>query len=293
MTTAARVSVLPARTRLPRAVRAARVVHPFPTLLNVAATAALSFAAADGAPAMGVLARMLAVMLSAQCAIGVANDVFDRELDARTKTWKPLVSGLLTPRQATALAAAFAVAAMAIAVTLGAASFGLAALGMGCGLAYDAWLKRTALSALPYAVAIPTLPLWVYVSLGRAEPVLWWLLPLGALIGVTLHLANTLPDIESDAAHGVRGLAHRLGVVRSMQVSWASLATALLLAAALAPFLDADMRWYAGSVSTGAGFLAGAVRAYVVRGETALRLNFAAISIGAAVTAAGWLAAVT
>ena len=40
-----------------RLVRALRVIHPFPTLLNVAATAALAFVAADGAPDARTLAR--------------------------------------------------------------------------------------------------------------------------------------------------------------------------------------------------------------------------------------------
>ena len=53
-------------------------------------------------------------------------------------------------------------------------------------------------------------------------PVLWWLLPLGSLIGIALHLANTLPDIDGDAAHGVEGLAHRLGRRRSTCIAWAS-----------------------------------------------------------------------
>jgi len=293
MTTALQPRSASAASPLPAAVRAARIVHPFPTLLNAAATAGLAFVASDGSPDTGIVVRMVVVMLLVQCAIGVTNDVFDRELDARTKPWKPIAAGLVTPRAAVVLALAFLVASLALAVTLGPAGFGLAALGAACGMAYDMKFKRTVFSAVPYAVAIPTLPLWVYVSLDRAEPVLWWLLPLGALIGVTLHLANTLPDIEADAANGVRGLAHRLGVTRSMQVSWLMFAAALGLAAALGPFLEADMRWYAGSLATGAACLLAAVRAYAVRGEAALRLNFAATSIGTAVTAVGWLAAVT
>jgi hypothetical protein len=38
----------------PRLLRALRIVHPFPTLLNVAATAALAFVAARGAPMEGL-----------------------------------------------------------------------------------------------------------------------------------------------------------------------------------------------------------------------------------------------
>ncbi len=283
----------PPPSRVPAWLRAARIVHPFPSLLNVAATAGLAFAAADGSPSTSMLIRLMLVMLFTQCAIGVTNDLFDRELDAATKPYKPLVAGTISVRTAVALAVSFAAAGMTIALTLGVASFGLAALGTVCGLAYDARLKRTLLSALPFTIAIPTLPIWVYVTLDAWEPVLWWLLPLGALLGLSIHLANTLPDIESDAAHGVLGLAHRLGVQRSMFVSWGAFAAALAIALGLMFVLDSNIGLYVGSVSLGAACLVGTMRAYVVRGEPALRLNFAAISIGAAVTAAGWLAAVT
>ncbi len=192
-------------SRLPAVVRAARVVHPFPTLLNVVATAGLACVAARGAPDAPTLARMLVVMLCAQCAIGVTNDYFDRDLDAATKPWKPVAAGLVSARAAVALALAFIAAAVALAATLGAGGFALAMAGMACGLAYDVRLKRTFLSAVPYMIAIPVLPLWVWLTLGSWQPVLWWLLPLGALIGLALHLANTLPDLASDAAHGVVG----------------------------------------------------------------------------------------
>ena len=51
-----------------------------------------------------LLARMLLVMLCAQSAIGVTNDIFDRELDAAAKPWKPLAVGLVSRRAARSLA---------------------------------------------------------------------------------------------------------------------------------------------------------------------------------------------
>jgi 4-hydroxybenzoate polyprenyltransferase len=288
----------PAATSPPPARRLAswhaiRIIHPFPTLLNVAATAGLAFTAADGSPEGSVLWRMLLVMFFAQCAIGVANDLFDRELDAATKPHKPLVAGTISTPAARALAIAFVASSLSIAVTLGPASLGLAALGMGCGLAYDARLKRTLLSPLPFLVAIPTLPLWVYVTLDAWEPVLWWLLPLGGLIGLAIHLANTLPDIESDAEAGIRGFAHALGVRDSMFVSWASFAAALALALVLGFFLDAKAGVYAATLVIGGLCLVATIAAFAVRRRPALQFNFGAVSIGAAVTAAGWLVAVT
>jgi 4-hydroxybenzoate polyprenyltransferase len=259
----------------------------------MAATVGLAFAAADGSPDARTTAAMALAMFFAQSCIGVTNDVFDRRLDAETKPWKPLVSGLVAPSSAAILAGACLAAALVLGATIGPASMGLLALGTACGLAYDVRLKRTLLSAVPFMIAIPTLPAWVYVSFDRWQSGLWWLLPLGALIGLSVHLANTLPDIDSDTAHGVDGFAHRLGVRRSMYLSWIAFAAALALSLALWPLLDYDARWYAVVLAVGGGCLVGTIRAYVARGEPALRLNFAAMSIAAAATAAGWLAAVT
>ncbi len=277
-----------------RWLRAARVIHPFPTLLNVAATAGLAFVAVRGVPEASVLTRMLLLMLFAQSAIGIVNDVCDRELDAATKPWKPIAAGIVSSEVALAAAAALIAAVITIGVTLGAASLALALLGLACGLAYDLRLKRTVFSAVPYVIAIPTLPLWVWATVGEWRDALWWLMPIGALIGLALHLQNTMPDLDDDRAHGVEGLAHRLGPVRSIVVAWISFGIALTASAALAPALDYDLRPYLAAVSIGGACLAVSVGAYAVRrDEAALQLGFGLLAIGAAVLATGWLAAVT
>jgi 4-hydroxybenzoate polyprenyltransferase len=237
---------------------------------------------------------MMIVMFCAQSAIGITNDLFDRDLDARAKPWKPLVSGLLSPSTATLLDAALIAVTMIIAATLGVASFALAMLGLACGLAYDAWFKRSPLSALPFMVAIPTLPLWVWATLDEWHGVLWWVIPLGALVGLSLHLANTLPDIDDDAAYGVRGLAHRLGARGSAAIGWSSFAAALLLSLVLAFVLDYDLRVYAPAAIAGAALLVGSIIFYAARRDAfALQAGFGAIGIASAVVAVGWLAAVT
>jgi 4-hydroxybenzoate polyprenyltransferase len=84
-------------------------------------------------------------------------------------------------------------------------------LGVASGWAYNLGLKRTAWSAVPYALAFGTLP--AVVTLALPDPVL----PAastqaaGALLGVGAHLLNVLPDLADDEATGVRGLPHRLG----------------------------------------------------------------------------------
>jgi 4-hydroxybenzoate polyprenyltransferase len=284
----------PRPSKIAALVRAARVVHPFPTLLNVAATAGLSCVAVRGAPDVPTLARMLLVMLCAQCAIGVTNDYFDRDLDAATKPWKPVAAGLVSAPAAVALALAFLAAAVALAATLGAGGFTLAMVGMACGLAYDVRLKRTFFSAVPYMIAIPVLPLWVWLTLGSWQPVLWWLLPLGALIGLALHLANTLPDLAGDAAHGVMGLAHRLGRRRSTLLTWAAFASALALSGVPAALVRYDLRFYLPGLVAGCAALGANLALYAVRrDQVALRSGFGALSLASAVLAVGWLAAVT
>jgi 4-hydroxybenzoate polyprenyltransferase len=272
---------------------ALRIIHPFPTLLNVAATGGLALVAASGAPDPSVLARMLLVMLCAQSAIGITNDYCDRSLDARTKPWKPIVAGYVQPSMAMAAALALIAATAALAVTLGAGGFALAMLGLACGFAYDVWLKRSIFSAVPYMVAIPTLPLWVWVAAGEWRGELLWLIPLGALIGLALHLANTLPDIEGDAAAGVSGMAHRLGARGSMFAGWAAFGLALAWSVALAPVVGYDLRVYVPAAALGAACLVGSIGLYAMRRDGfALQLGFGALGIGSAVLAVAWLAAI-
>jgi 4-hydroxybenzoate polyprenyltransferase len=276
-----------------RLFRTARIIHPFPTLLNVAATAALAFVAARGAPDAGVVARMLALMFCAQSAIGIVNDYCDRDLDAATKSWKPVAAGLISPAAALMLAAILIFITTGIGVSLGPASVGLALLGLASGLIYDAKLKRSLLSPLPYMVGITTLPLWVWVTVGEWDDALWWLLPLGALIGFSLHLANTVPDIDGDAAQGVRGLAHRLGAQRSMHAGWASFGGALALSALLIPLLDYDLRVYVPAIAAGGLCLVASMLLYFRRRDAwSLQFGFGALGVGAAILATGWLAAI-
>src|SRR2546423_12405889 len=89
----------------------------------------------------------------------------------------------------------------------------LAYLALGQG--YNLGLKATPFSGIVFALAIPLIPLYAFAGVGRTLPVLVWLVPLGVLLGVTLNLANSLPDIEEDAATGTQTLAVVLGVKRS------------------------------------------------------------------------------
>lgn len=276
-----------------RALRATRVIHPFPVALNVGATLGLAVIARDGTAGASELARLASAMFCAQAAIGASNDYCDRELDARTKPYKPIVRGYLEPRTALAIAAASALLAGALTATFGLLSFSIAAMGLGAGAAYNVRLKRSVLSALPFMIALPALAFWVWVSLDRFSADLWWLIPFAPLAGLAVHLSNTLPDIESDRAAGVRGLAHTIGPAASRRVAWGSFASALLLALFLGLFLDYDWRFFAPGAIAALLLLATSIAAHrLYPGEAALQIGFGLISVATAFLAAAWLAAI-
>ncbi len=274
-----------------RSLVAVRVIHPFPTLANVVATALFALVAARGLPDGGRLARLLLVMFCVQSAIGAANDAMDVELDRATKPYKPIVAGALSRRAAWLVAGAAAALACLVALTLGPGGWALAMAGLACGLAYDLGLKRTAWSVATYIVALPLLPLWVWTALGRFSPALLWAYPLGALLGVALYLGNTAPDVAADARAGVHGAAHRLGERGAVLGSRLALALAVVAGLALAPLAG----YRTGLVAAGAGAallaLAGAVSVSRRGDAPGLRRAWALLIAGSLAFGVAWLAA--
>jgi 4-hydroxybenzoate polyprenyltransferase len=269
----------------------ARIIHPFPTLLNVVAVVALALIASGGRAEPGLVLRMALTMFFIQCAIGATNDYFDRALDARSKPSKPLAAGVMAPRTVLLVAAVCVAAAALLAASLGAASWLVAMLGLGLGLSYNVHFKRTAWSAVPYLLAIPLVPVWVWLTLGAESQGVLWLLPLGVLAGLGLHLMNALTDFEGDTRDGVPGLAQRLGYGRALAVAWGSMGAALLLAATLAPLVVRMPERAA--VGGGCGLvllIAGVIIYRAQPGERALRLNFGLFAVATIVAGAAWLA---
>jgi 1,4-dihydroxy-2-naphthoate octaprenyltransferase len=71
-----------------------------------------------------------------------------------------------------------------------------------------------------------------------------WFIPIGAILGVALNLANSLPDIEEDAAGNARTLAVTLGAKGSFLACPLLIALAGLLIGALTifQFVPAQLR---------------------------------------------------
>lgn len=205
----------------------AQLLHPWPSLAT--ALAALIFALVFGVrPTDLRLAAIFITVLMTQLSISALNDWADRDRDAAAHRPRPVATGRIAPSVALGLAIVFA-----IGVVPGALAFGFTAaivllVGLAAGWAYDLWLKPTPLSFVPFAIAFPLLPIWVGLIAGRSLGSFAWLAAGGAFLAVAIHLADSLPDIRSDSAAGLRTLSVVLDVDRSMGAIVAGMMIGLL-----------------------------------------------------------------
>jgi 4-hydroxybenzoate polyprenyltransferase len=206
--------------------------HPGPAVAVTVVAGLLALAA--GAPA-GRAALVAAAVLAGQASIGWSNDWLDADRDrAVARADKPVVQGAVAPALLRTLAAGSAAAAVVLSLLLGLAPGLLLLVLVASGWAYNAGLKRTAVSVLPYVTGFGALPAGVVAAAPGAPLAPWWLLAAGAALGAAAHLANVAPDLEDDLATGVRGLPHRLGA-RGAAVAGAALLGGASLVLVLGP----------------------------------------------------------
>ena len=174
-------------------------------------------------------ALVVAAVLAGQLSIGWSNDLVDLPRDlAAGRTDKPMATGEVSVRGVRAACAAAVVVCVLLSMALGTAA-GLVHLGcVASAWAYNLGLKATAWSWAPYALSFGGLTAVVSLADGELPP--WWWPLAAALLGVGAHLLNVLPDLDDDAATGVRGLPHRLGRARIAPVAAVVLVTASLVA---------------------------------------------------------------
>lgn len=171
-----------------------------------------------GIPGAGVLARGLTVIAASQVAVGALNDFIDRADDAVAQPEKPIPSGLASARVALEMVAIGVVLCCGFALSFGLGSLAIAAVGLGSGLAYDLRLKRTLFSPVPYMVSFLSLLSWIWLVAGVLTWKIVFVYPFGVFLLLAAHLANALPDVDTDAALRQRGLAVVLGPRRALTV---------------------------------------------------------------------------
>lgn len=201
--------------------------HPGPTVtVTVLATVV---AAAVGHPVWLVVLVALAVVVG-QLSIGLANDWIDADRDrAVGRTDKPVAQGRIAVGTVRRAALVTAAAAVVLSVPLGPVAAIAHVVLVGAGWAYDAGLKRTVWSVVPFIVAFGLLPVVAVSAGGSGSWPAWWAVATGAVFGVAIHCTNVLPDLLDDAATGVRGFPHRLGLRGAGVLAFGALVVAAAL----------------------------------------------------------------
>lgn len=200
-----------------------KATHPFPLLAVVILTGLIGLTSAGDETDGERLILVITAMFFSQLAIGWSNDYLDRHTDALYQPSKPLAAGLVDARWLPVLASMACLAALGAGLLLGALPLLLLVIGTAAGLAYNLGIKDTSLSWLPYVVAFAVLPPFVWTALDGFRSEFAWLYVVATPLTVAVHLANSLPDAETDRASG------RTGVVASVSPAF----TFALLAAAL------------------------------------------------------------
>lgn len=274
------------------------VTHPLASALYAVAAGLFGTvaAAASGRPLdPWRLARLTLAVFCIHAAIAGVNDYCNRYLDAAWHRAGPIVRGLIQPWEAFLPPIAVTALMLILAASLGMLPLLLACAILVLGLLSVLYFKGSPVSAALYALYYPLIPLLAWSAFGRWQPFLPWLLPLGAIQGVALHIAVTLPNLEGEAAMGLRALPHQLGSSRGRVVAWgtAPLLLCVVWALSLTYAVPAREPWLA--VATVAALLSVALAAafYAVRPTSGLlRIGFVIQAMGIIIAAACWLAAI-
>lgn len=183
--------------------------HPGPTLVVTAL--ALALGVATGLEAWRLVLLTLSVF-AGQLSVGISNDVLDLARDrAVGRTDKPLARGDIGVGTAWAAALGLLVGALVLSAPLGWRMLAAHAVTLGSAWAYNAGLKATPWSIVPFLVSFGIFPSLATLSAVPPAFAVGWAWIAGAALGAAVHLTNVLPDLDDDARTGVRGLPHRLG----------------------------------------------------------------------------------
>ena len=203
-----------------------RATHPLPAL----AVTVLVTAVASSRGARGWTLALVALSTGAgQASVGWSNDYLDRERDrASGRGDKPIVAGDVEARTAAVGALVAFPLGVGLSLPLGLAEAAVMLVAVGSAWLYNAALKSTTASFVPYAVSFGLAPVYVWLATSDAFPPSW-VVAGAALLGAAAHLLNVIPDLEADRATAVRGLPLRLGLKGSLLLACAVLGVVLAL----------------------------------------------------------------
>jgi len=278
-------------SRSGRLLLALAVVHPAPSVINAGLVAALASIAGGS---LATAALLAAAMLGFQFSIGALNDIADAEADRVGKPRKPIPSGRVAIASALAIVVLGAAGGLVVSATFGFEVLVLGLLGYACGVAYDVAMRRWGLGWLCYAAAFPLLLTWTWVAAAASLPPGWpFLLPVAALAGPALHLANSLVDAGSDERTGRPSLAVQLGPRRARRTLAVLMAAILVLAwATLGPISTAPTLAVAAGLVASAAIFLGVALSWRTEARS-LEAGWLSQAVGLAIMSAAWLASIS
>jgi len=191
--------------------------HPGPVFIHIIGVTVFTLLAAWPRPLWGIIVLVITAHTAMQISIAMINDYCDRDLDAVSKPEKPIPRGLVSPHEALIAGLLMIVVMVLLLLPLNPLALIISLVYLTLGQAYNLGLKSTPLSGIVFALAMPLIPLYAFAGVGRVLPFLFWLVPVGFLLGVALNLANSLTDLEEDSAYGAKTLAVVLGVKGSFR----------------------------------------------------------------------------
>ncbi len=177
---------------------------------------------------------MMAVFVG-QLSIGISNDAIDADRDrAVGRADKPVARGDVSIRTAWGAAIGCFFLALVLSVPLGFGVMVAHALALVSAWSYNAGLKATPWSIVPFLITFGIFPSLATLSASEPELAATWAWLAGGSLGAAIHLTNVLPDLDDDARTGIRGLPHRIGGQGSV---WLAAAAVLVgaFAATLGP----------------------------------------------------------
>ncbi len=200
--------------------RLLRTSHLGPTLVVSLVSYLLAIALWWEGPALVIALTIF----TGQLCVGWTNDLVDVESDReQRRAHKPIANGeisISTVRTSTFIALALCIA-LSFFGPLGIRGGLVHLLGVGCGVAYNFYLKANLASPIAYIIAFAALPSCIVLSKYNTVPL--WLVAAGSLFGIAAHFANVLKDMERDRSAGVMGFPQRVGSGTSSLIAGTSL----------------------------------------------------------------------
>lgn len=266
------------------------VIHPFPAFLNALAGTVFYLMAVNLIDGVSVASIFFSILLT-HASIGSLNDYWDVDLDTKTKPQKPIVRGDISPRGALLFSFVAAIIGAFLSASFNLPTLAVALAVLISGVAYNVLAKGTVYSWVPYAVFIPALPVWAFVAADAFTPIVLFSFPLGALMSLALNIANTIPDLEGDTRYGLQGIAHRLGLRRSLLTVWLCFGATIILLSLTPKFLGNDPAYLFPGVGLGSVLLVMMILDRVLsRSPASLRRGWYLCALTAAVLGSAWVA---